>query len=135
MLQLGRYILTRFTIGQARIRFNRRLTYRMAHGKSNFKRKKDWLQPLSKINGTAGRWIAPPGTSRQDDEVVLMYAHGGGHVYVDVLERLLLSANSSNPVAESIPVGMLSSSSCALLDGELIIVTRLSRIAGISLKR
>ncbi|KAL8287450.1 hypothetical protein RQP46_003308 [Phenoliferia psychrophenolica] len=51
----------------------------MAHRKPAFKGKKDFLSYVE-VNGTAGRWIAPPGTKRSEDEVVLYYVHGGGMV-------------------------------------------------------
>lgn len=81
MIQLGRYILTRSSVAQSRIIFDRVKSYKIALHKSqkDFKGRKDWLSYVS-VNGTAGRWTAPPGTRRSEDEVVMFYCHGGGFV-------------------------------------------------------
>ncbi|KAL8293592.1 hypothetical protein RQP46_000293 [Phenoliferia psychrophenolica] len=79
MPQLGRYILTRSSVAQTRIVFDRVRSYKLSHMKPDFFKKKDWLSYVE-VNGTAGRWSAQPGTKRSDDEVVLYYVHGGGFV-------------------------------------------------------
>ncbi|KAL8287572.1 hypothetical protein RQP46_003430 [Phenoliferia psychrophenolica] len=78
-VQLVRYLFARGTAAQMRILFDRTRSYKLAHMKPEFKGKKEWLSYV-KVNGTAGRWTAPPGTKRYDDEVVLYYVHGGGFV-------------------------------------------------------
>ncbi|SCV74956.1 BQ2448_7985 [Microbotryum intermedium] len=41
---------------------------------------KEWSSARVSVNGTTGRWIAPPGTKRSEDQVVLYYVHRGGFV-------------------------------------------------------
>ena len=36
------------------------------------------------VNGTEGRWIAPPNTDRSQDQIVLYYLHGGAFVLVSI---------------------------------------------------
>ncbi|KAM0750666.1 alpha/beta-hydrolase [Meredithblackwellia eburnea MCA 4105] len=77
--QLVRYFMARVTPAQARILFNRTRSYKIQLLKPEFKGYTDWVSYVE-VNGTAGRWIAPPGTRREDDEVVFYYVHGGGFV-------------------------------------------------------
>ncbi|KDE05365.1 hypothetical protein MVLG_04277 [Microbotryum lychnidis-dioicae p1A1 Lamole] len=78
VLRLAKYLLTRSTPAQARMVFGER-DYQDAYNSNTFKGYQDWLQNVSDC-GVAGRWIAPPGTNRAGDDVVLFYLHGGAYV-------------------------------------------------------
>ncbi|KAM0750150.1 alpha/beta-hydrolase [Meredithblackwellia eburnea MCA 4105] len=79
-VQLVRYVLARGTVSQSRIIFDRFNSYKLTLlSEPAFKGKRDWVSYV-KVNGTAGRWIAKPGTKREEDEVVFYYVHGGGFV-------------------------------------------------------
>lgn len=79
LVQLVRYMFARSNAAQSRVLFDRVRSYKLAHMKPEFKGKKDWLEHVS-VNGTAGRWTAPPNTKRAEDAVCLYYVHGGGFV-------------------------------------------------------
>ena len=64
----------RWTPAQIRILLDRKRSYALTHAASEFK---GWIQHV-KVNGTAGRWLAPPKTDRKDDDVVIYFVHGGG---------------------------------------------------------
>lgn len=79
VVKISQFILSRFTIAQSRLVFNRKQAYSLAHKSPVFKGYRDWVTYVN-VAGTSGRWIAQPGTKRSDDEVVLYYIHGGGFV-------------------------------------------------------
>ncbi|KAK4701692.1 hypothetical protein P7C70_g4539, partial [Phenoliferia sp. Uapishka_3] len=67
------------TFAQIRVVLNRNISHKLslfADMKSQ-----GWVEYVH-INGTKGRWIAPPGTNREDDKLVLLWVHGGAFVWV-----------------------------------------------------
>ncbi|ORY70606.1 Alpha/Beta hydrolase protein [Leucosporidium creatinivorum] len=60
---------------QARLLFNRTRAYDLVHASRPFARYRDWVSYVD-VKGTTGRWIAPPGTKRSEDEVCLYFVHG-----------------------------------------------------------
>lgn len=60
--------------------FNRTRAYETAFDGPAFKGFKEWVSYVE-VNGTAGRWIGPPGRDRSEDDVVLYFIHGGGFVF------------------------------------------------------
>lgn len=79
--KLAQFILSRLPVSQSRIVFNRDRSYKLVHSGPYFKGARDWVTHVE-VNGTAGRWIALPGTRRAEDQVVLYFIHGGGFVCV-----------------------------------------------------
>ncbi|BGP41526.1 hypothetical protein JCM10450v2_005574 [Rhodotorula kratochvilovae] len=77
--KLAQFILSRLHTAQARIIFDRVRSYKLVQQGPYFKGARDWVTRVE-VNGTAGRWIAVPGTKRSDDQVVLYFIHGGGFV-------------------------------------------------------
>ncbi|TNY18561.1 Proteophosphoglycan ppg4 [Rhodotorula diobovata] len=77
--KLAQFILSRLPVSQSRIVFNRDRSYKLVHSGPYFKGARDWVTHVE-VNGTAGRWIALPGTRRAEDQVVLYFIHGGGFV-------------------------------------------------------
>ncbi|GAA5826369.1 hypothetical protein JCM3770_000640 [Rhodotorula araucariae] len=77
--KLAQFILSRLHTAQARIIFDRVRSYKLVQQGPYFKGARDWVTRVE-VNGTAGRWIAVPGTKRADDQVVLFFVHGGGFV-------------------------------------------------------
>ncbi|KDE05363.1 hypothetical protein MVLG_04275 [Microbotryum lychnidis-dioicae p1A1 Lamole] len=75
--RLTQFVLSRTTTAQARVIFNRTNAYTLAYAGVAFIGYKDWVTQIS-VNGTTGRWLAPPGSKRSEDEVVLYMIHGGG---------------------------------------------------------
>lgn len=75
IVKLSQYILSRCTAAQARMLFNRDKSYNTAYATPHFRGYRDWVISVD-VNGTTGRWIAPPHTDRSKDEVVLYYVHG-----------------------------------------------------------
>lgn len=73
--QLSAYYLGRASVAEARLLFNRTQAYDMVHAGPHFSGYRDWVSYV-KVNGTAGRWLAPPNTKRSEDEVVFFYIHG-----------------------------------------------------------
>ncbi|GAA5973979.1 hypothetical protein JCM8115_006760 [Rhodotorula mucilaginosa] len=67
----------RWTPAQIRLLLDRKRSYALTHAASEFK---GWIQHV-KVNGTAGRWLAPPKTDRKDDDVVIYFVHGGGFIF------------------------------------------------------
>ncbi|GAA5993923.1 hypothetical protein JCM10908_002717, partial [Rhodotorula pacifica] len=67
----------RWTPAQIRLLLDRKNSYKLKHSGAEFK---GWVQHIE-VNGTAGRWLAPPGTQRKDDDVVIYFVHGGGFVF------------------------------------------------------
>lgn len=53
--------------------FNRTSSYDM----SLTGEEREWVKYI-RVNDFGARWIAPPGTAREEDEMVYIYAHGGG---------------------------------------------------------
>ncbi|KAI5477188.1 NAD+ kinase [Pseudohyphozyma bogoriensis] len=80
IIRMSRYIVSRGTVQHIRLINNRTRAYKHAHAGPEFSGFRDWLS-YEEANGTAGRWIAPPGTKREDDEVVLYFIHGGGFIF------------------------------------------------------
>ncbi|KAL8286954.1 hypothetical protein RQP46_003960 [Phenoliferia psychrophenolica] len=78
-VQLTRYLFARGTPAQARILCDRFRAYKLVHMMPEFRGFEKWLS-FTEFNGIAGRWTAPPGTKRPDDDVVLYYVHGGAFV-------------------------------------------------------
>ncbi|GAA5930427.1 uncharacterized protein JCM15063_004801 [Sporobolomyces koalae] len=77
---LAQYILSRADAPQTRILFDRVKSYDRIWSQSPYiKKDRAWLSYV-RCNGTAGRWIAKPGTDRSKDEVVIYFIHGGGFV-------------------------------------------------------
>ncbi|GAA6063360.1 hypothetical protein JCM10212_004406 [Sporobolomyces blumeae] len=77
---LAQYILSHCDAAQARILFDRVKSYERIWSQSPYlKNDKAWLSRVE-VNGTAGRWIARPGTDRSKDDVVVYFIHGGGFV-------------------------------------------------------
>ncbi|GAA6009695.1 hypothetical protein JCM11491_001062 [Sporobolomyces phaffii] len=77
---LAQFILSRCDAAQTRILFDRVKSYERVWSTSPYiKKDREWLSYL-RVNGTAGRWIAKPGTDRTKDEVVIFFIHGGGFV-------------------------------------------------------
>ncbi|KAK4049149.1 hypothetical protein OIV83_004332 [Microbotryomycetes sp. JL201] len=79
VVKLSQFILSRCTAAEARILFNRTVAYDITFKGPQFAGYRDWVTPVD-VKGVQGRWIAPPGTKRKDDEVVLYFIHGGGFV-------------------------------------------------------
>ncbi|KAM0786498.1 hypothetical protein ACM66B_001956 [Microbotryomycetes sp. NB124-2] len=79
VVKLTQYVLARCTAAEARILFNRTFAYDITFKGPQFAGHRDWVSPVD-VKGVQGRWIAPPGTKRKDDEVVLYFIHGGGFV-------------------------------------------------------
>ncbi|GAA5958360.1 hypothetical protein JCM3765_004806 [Sporobolomyces pararoseus] len=78
---LAQFILSRCDAAQTRILFDRRRSYERVWANSPYVKKyRDWVSPVIKVNGTAGRWISKPGTDRSKDDVVIYFIHGGGFV-------------------------------------------------------
>ncbi|GAA5858740.1 hypothetical protein JCM1840_006536 [Sporobolomyces johnsonii] len=79
--KIAQFILSRAHVEQSRIVFNRDRSYRLIHAISPYFRGqwRSWVERIE-VNGTAGRWIAKPGTERKKDEAVLYFIHGGGFV-------------------------------------------------------
>lgn len=75
VVKLSQYILSRCTAAEARILFNRTNAYSITYNGPLFAGYRDWVSPVD-VKGVAGRWIAPPGTRRSEDEVVLYFIHG-----------------------------------------------------------
>ena len=75
VVKLSQFILSRCTAAQARMLFNRDKSYSTAYSAPPFRGYRDWVTYVD-VNGTTGRWIAPPHTDRSKDEVVLYYVHG-----------------------------------------------------------
>lgn len=75
IVKLSQYILSRCTVAQARMLFNRDKSYNTALAAPQFRGYRDWVTYVD-VNGTTGRWIAPPHTDRSKDEVVLYFIHG-----------------------------------------------------------
>lgn len=75
VVKLAQFLLSRGTIAQSRLVFNRTQAYSIAHKSPAFAGYRDWVSYV-KVAGTAGRWIAEPGTKRNEDDVVLYYIHG-----------------------------------------------------------
>ncbi|KWU40982.1 alpha/beta-hydrolase, partial [Rhodotorula sp. JG-1b] len=67
----------RWTPAQIRLLLDRKRSYALTHAASEFK---GWVKHV-KVNGTAGRWLAPPKTDRKDDDVVIYFVHGGGFIF------------------------------------------------------
>jgi len=84
VVKLAQFILSRLHVAQSRIIFNRDRSYNLVHGGPYFKGARDWVTRVE-VNGTAGRWIALPGTRRAEDQVVLYFIHGGGFVCVPLV--------------------------------------------------
>jgi len=73
---LVQYVLSRGDAAQTRILFDRVKSYERIWTQSPYcKKNRDWLSYV-KVNGTAGRWIAKPGTDRAKDDVVVYFIHG-----------------------------------------------------------
>ncbi|BGP33474.1 hypothetical protein JCM10296v2_005276 [Rhodotorula toruloides] len=77
--KLAQFILSRCHTAQVRIVFDRVRSYKLVQSGPYFKGCRDWVTKVE-VNGTAGRWIALPGTRREEDDVVLFFVHGGGFV-------------------------------------------------------
>ena len=75
-----RFYLGRCNLPQTRALFNRRASYAQITSSPIYSGYKDWVSPSTLVNGVQGRWLAPPGTKRSDDEVVMLFIHGGGFV-------------------------------------------------------
>lgn len=60
------------SVAQTRLAFNRTSSY---DGALNGE-ERTWVT-YARINDVGIRWIAAPGTKREDDEVVYVHAHGG----------------------------------------------------------
>jgi hypothetical protein len=75
VIKTSQYILSRCTAPQARLLFNRTRAYDQVHASRPFKGYRDWVSYVD-VKGTTGRWIAPPGTKRSEDEVCLYFVHG-----------------------------------------------------------
>lgn len=71
----------RWTPAQIRLLLDRKNSYTLKHSGSEFK---GWVTRVE-VNGTAGRWLAPPGSQRKDDDVVIYFVHGGGFMQVTPL--------------------------------------------------
>jgi acetyl esterase/lipase len=71
------FFYSRATVAQARVLFNSTSAYHFALALPGWTGSRDWVKRVE-VNGTAGRWIAPPSTSRKDDDVVIYHVHGGG---------------------------------------------------------
>ncbi|KDE05364.1 hypothetical protein MVLG_04276 [Microbotryum lychnidis-dioicae p1A1 Lamole] len=76
--KICRYLITNCYAVEGRLLFNRDKAYDMAY--LNWGEYKEWSNPRISVNGTTGRWIAPPGSKRSEDQIVLYYVHGGGFV-------------------------------------------------------
>ncbi|GJN90345.1 hypothetical protein Rhopal_003354-T1 [Rhodotorula paludigena] len=79
LAKAAQFILSRLHVAQARIIFNRTRSYELVRRGPAFRGARDWVTRVE-VNGTAGRWIATPGTQRKSDDVVLYFIHGGGFV-------------------------------------------------------
>ncbi|SCV74955.1 BQ2448_7984 [Microbotryum intermedium] len=73
--RLSQFVLSRTTTAQARVIFNRTYAYTIAYAGIPFIGYRDWVTQIS-VTGTTGRWLAPPGSKRSEDEVVLYMIHG-----------------------------------------------------------
>jgi acetyl esterase/lipase len=56
--------------------------YKKAYAGKAFAGIRDWVKRIDLDSGVSGWWIAKPDTRRADDDVVVLYAHGGGFVSV-----------------------------------------------------
>ncbi|GAA6032093.1 hypothetical protein JCM8097_007069 [Rhodosporidiobolus ruineniae] len=77
MAQLVQFLLDQFHAAQVRIILDRKNSYKIKHQGRPYKGYSHWVSYVE-ANGTAGRWIAKPGTERKKDDVVLYFVHGGG---------------------------------------------------------
>lgn len=75
MVKISQYILSRATAPQARLLFNRTYAYKQVHSSRPFAGFRDWVSYVD-VKGTTGRWIAPPGSKRSEDDVCLYFIHG-----------------------------------------------------------
>ncbi|GAA5850101.1 hypothetical protein JCM9279_004909 [Rhodotorula babjevae] len=107
VVKLAQFILSRLHVAQSRIIFNRERSYNLVHGGPYFKGARDWVTRVE-VNGTAGRWIALPGTRRAEDQVVLYFIHGGGFVLdtgsnaQDILLHAMKALNLKQSVQASV---------------------------------
>ncbi|GAA5888645.1 hypothetical protein JCM6882_009030 [Rhodosporidiobolus microsporus] len=79
LTHLVQFLICRLHVAQVRIILDRERSYDRVHKTPRFREYQEWLSRVE-VNGTAGRWIARPGTQRKDDDVVIYYVHGGGFV-------------------------------------------------------
>lgn len=76
-IRITRFLFARATPAQLRVIFNGTAAYKTAYAGPDFKGFEKWVSYV-KVNGTAGRWIAPPSGDRAKDDLVMFFVHGGG---------------------------------------------------------
>ncbi|GAA5981329.1 hypothetical protein JCM11641_005286 [Rhodosporidiobolus odoratus] len=76
LAKFTQWIFSRCSIPQVRFFCNNTNSYALTHAGPAFKGKRDWVKKVE-VNGTAGWWIAEPGTDRTEDDVVVYHLHGG----------------------------------------------------------
>ncbi|CEQ41213.1 SPOSA6832_02918, partial [Sporobolomyces salmonicolor] len=81
-IRFGRCFFSRGMPAQQRVLYSRDASYRRVFSGPRFKGFEEWAGELIEVNGTRGRWLAPPGTDRKDDKVVIYNLHGGGFTRV-----------------------------------------------------
>lgn len=78
-IRITRFLFARATPAQLRVIFNGTAAYKTAYAGPDFKGFEKWVSYV-KVNGTAGRWIAPPSGDRAKDDLVMFFVHGGGMI-------------------------------------------------------
>lgn len=75
---LAQHFFGRASTAQARLIHSQKgpsSSYAKAFASPVFQGFGDWVK-YEQVNGTAGYWLAPPGTKRAEDDVVVLYLHG-----------------------------------------------------------